>query len=338
MAASSATQAVPLLHASHPGPHRWPGRVDLRCMHGDKEDWTDRTVIVPAVYREWHGKAPPAWLSAQYPVYLYQRENASLPCMCPNRGYESGVYFTFIAQLYNQLPAFTAFIQADWIFLTKTNGGHGFQFWQPRCCEQGAGRPWSDYMPLGGRRSVWPPRCVFRSTAVYAKWVGRRNGALVEACLRELLRVLGVPVAVRPYNRSRPLNVTFYTNMNFVVSRRRIRYYTHTAWRALATRFIDEGVCLPQTVATAAPNGGAVAGAPARGALPAASYASGYGGDVPDVEDAARHAKYTLGMATEIISQTIFNFNPLEEGPAPQVPSDHECERQASTSCAHSNP
>jgi hypothetical protein len=165
-------------------------------MHGDKVDWTDRTVIVPAVYREWHGKAPPAWLSAQYPVYLYQRENASLPCMCPNRGYESGVYFTFIAQLYNQLPAFTAFIQADWIFLTKTNGGHGFQFWQPRCCEQGAGRPWSDYMPLGGRRSVWPPRCVFRSTAVYAKWVGRRNGALVEACLRELLRVLGVPVAV----------------------------------------------------------------------------------------------------------------------------------------------
>jgi hypothetical protein len=106
---------------------------------------------------------------------------------------------------------------------------------------------------------------VFRSTAVYAKWVGRRNGALVEACLRELLRVLGVPVAVRPYNRSRPLNVTFYTNMNFVVSRRRIRYYTHTAWRALATRFIDEGVCLPQTVATAAPNGGAVAGAPAAG-------------------------------------------------------------------------
>ena len=60
-------------------------------MHGDKEDWTDRTVIVPAVYREWHGKAPPAWLSAQYPVYLYQRENASLPCMCPNRGYESGI-------------------------------------------------------------------------------------------------------------------------------------------------------------------------------------------------------------------------------------------------------
>ena len=76
----------------------------------------------------------------------------------------------------------------------------------------------------------------------------------------------------------------------------------------------------------------------ARGALPAASYASGYGGDVPDVEDAARHAKYTLGMATEIISQTIFNFNPLEDGPAPQVPSDRECERQASTSCAHSNP
>ena len=142
-------------------------------------------------------------------------------------------------------------------------------------------------MPLGGRWNVWPPRCVFRSTAVYAKWVGRRNSALVEACLRELLRVLGVPVAVRPYNRSRPLNVTFYTNMNFVVSRRRIRYYTHTAWRALATRFIDEGVCLPQTVATAAPNRGAVAGAMACSGAPAGTCATAWRATNAQAIDAA---------------------------------------------------
>ncbi len=305
-------------------------------MYGDKADWMNRTVIVPAVYKEWRGMGPPAWLSAQYPVYMYQRLNASLPCMCPNRGYESGVYFTFIAQHYNQLPLFAAFIQGDWIFQSKTNGGHGFRFWQPRCCEDAeAGLPWSDYMPLGGRRSVWPPRCVYRSTAVYTRFVGRRNTALVEACVRELLHVLGVPVSVRPYNRTRPLNVTFFTNMNFVVSRRRIRYYTHAAWRTLATRFVEEGVCLPQTVAKAAASGDA----PADPALPTPAAGTGRdGGDTLDVEDAARHAKFTLGMATEIIQQTIFNFNPLEDGPAPQVPSDRECDRQAHVSCAWSNP
>lgn len=137
-AAAPLTQRLPLLQRSAPHMHReqrarealsavhdaaqiWPGRVDLRCLHGDKSDWSNTTVIVPAVYKEWRGGGPPAWLRVQYPVFLYQRLNQSLPCMCANRGYESAVYFYFIAQHYSQLPAYVAFVQGDWIFQSKTS-------------------------------------------------------------------------------------------------------------------------------------------------------------------------------------------------------------------------
>ena len=83
---------------------RWPGAVDLACLHGAQTDWFSSTVVVPAVYREWHGRGPPNWLAEQLPVYLYQRRNASASCYCANRGYESAVYFTFIAQHYARLP------------------------------------------------------------------------------------------------------------------------------------------------------------------------------------------------------------------------------------------
>ena len=45
--------------------------------------------------------------------------------------------------------------------------------------------------------------------------------------------------AVRPPNPLKPLNVTFYTNMNFLASRARLRRYTHHAYRVLATRFVE---------------------------------------------------------------------------------------------------
>ena len=304
-------------------------------MHGDSSDWWNSTVVVPAVYKEWHGGGPPAYLKVQYPVYLYQRLNASQPCMCANRGYESAVYFTFIAQHYNQLPLYSVFIQADWIFQTKTSGGHGFTFWQPRCSSQGSNLPWADYMPLGGRRSVWPPRCVQRSVAWYTHFVGRKNEHLVEACARELLRILDVPVPVRGYNRSQPLDVTFYTNMNFLVSRRRLQHYRHAAWRTLAHRFIEEGMCMPQTVANATAE--ALVAAPPPPPLPpdaSASSAPGGADDFLGVVDSPRFAKITLGMATELLQQTIFNFNPLEHGPVPAVPADRDhCDTPAKTNC-----
>eukprot|EP00966_Prymnesium_polylepis_P224619 5195426-Prymnesium_polylepis.1 len=34
-------------------PAQWPSGVDLRCVRGEQSDWTDRTVIVPATFKEW---------------------------------------------------------------------------------------------------------------------------------------------------------------------------------------------------------------------------------------------------------------------------------------------
>jgi len=302
----------------------WPGRVDLRCLHGSSQDWDNHTVIVPAVYGEWHGRPPPSWLYKQYPVYLYQRVNISRPCACANRGYESGVYFHFIAQHYEQLPAFVAFIQADWIFQSKDHGGRPFEFWQPQCMQRSESEvPWMDYMPLGGRHSIWPPRCVIRSTAWYGHVVGMQHLPLIEACAREVLRILDVPVVVRPYNRSQLLNLTFYTNMNFLVSRQRIRSYAHHAWRALAHRFVEEGVCLPPAA------GGGVVGATADSGVPVSAMGSGSN----TILDSRSFAKFTLGSTTEVLQQTIFGYEPLEHGPAPKVPSGRQCSSHAASWC-----
>ena len=53
----------------------------------------------------------PEWLSAEHTLFMYQRNFSHAPCYCPNRGFEAGVYFTFIAQHYSNLPAFTVFVQ-----------------------------------------------------------------------------------------------------------------------------------------------------------------------------------------------------------------------------------
>jgi hypothetical protein len=314
--------------AANPGPYHmattraspawsrlWPSGVDLNCLYGVQSDWANSTVIVPAVFREWHGHGPPEWLHSQYPVYLYQRRNATAPCYCANRGYESAVYFTFIARHYTHLPAFVAFVQGDWIFATKTSAGAPFRFWQPRCVsgEAASSAPWAAYLPLGGRRSVWPPRCVVRQTSFYSRFVGRQRGPLVEACVRELLHVLGFSGHVRPYARERPLNITFYTNMNFLASRARLRRYRHHAYRVLASRFVEEGVCVPSTSGTSA------------------------GSDVllaHNVSDGPQFAKFTLGMATELLQQGLYGDGPLECGPPPAVPLDEaHCLTPAPTVC-----
>ena len=307
----------------------WPHLVDLRCLHGDQGDWHNSTVVVPAVFREWRGGPPPGWLHAQYPVFLYQRLNVSMPCACPNRGYESGVYLQFIAQHYSMLPRRVAFIQADWIFASKTSAGRPFEFWQPACVEEAVGLaklphdsrdaarlPWIDYMPLGGRRTVWPPRCVIRRTTFYAHFPAlRRNRWLMEACVRELLRLLKQPVSVRPFDHRRPLNITFYTNMNFLVSRRRLHRYPHSSWRRLADRFVNQGVCVPED-------------SPLHNM--SADSADGPGG----VVDARALGKWTLGMTTEVLQQIIFGLAPLEDGPVPEVPrAAKECATRAQTKC-----
>ena len=292
----------------------WPSGVDLACLHGDQSDWSNRTVVVPAVYKEWHGHGPPDWLARQYSIFLFQRRNSSADCYIANKGFESGVYLKFIAQHYLRLPAFVAFMQGDWIFATKSSAGHPFKFWQPHCAGgAAAGQPWSDYMPLGGRRSIWPPRCVTRQLSWYGRLVGGRNGIVVEACARELLRLLEWPGTVRPYNRSHPLNITFYTNMNFLASRQRLRRYTHRAYRQLATRFLDDGVCIPSPRSRSTGGGGGGDGGGGGGAADAvAASSSGVATTAlsemspasllaaSGIVDTADFAKVTLGMATEV--------------------------------------
>lgn len=326
----------------------WPPRsVDLACLHGGHAEWRHSTVIVPAVYREWHGHGPPAHLADQFQVYLYQRRNASLPCFCANRGYESGVYFRFMADHYNHLPALVAFVQGDWVFATKTSAGRPFHFWQPHCmlrqtsasaAASSTSLPWSDYMPLGGRRSVWPPRCVARPTTWYGRFVGRGRAPVVEACARELLHVVGWPGPLRPYDRARPLNITFYTNMNFLASRARLQRYPHRVYRLLARRFVDEGVCVPPLLSHAAPSA-ATSDSPSHATPFPGPRDDGGGGHAvlaqTNVTDAPEIAKFTLGMATELLQQSIFGDSPLENGPPPLVPQDGEhCAIPAQTSCA----
>ena len=320
----------------------WPGAVDLSCLYGAQTDWTNSTVIVPAVYREWHGRGPPAWLAEQYPVYLYQRRNASASCYCANHGYESGVYFTFVARHYLRLPKWTAFVQGDWIFSSKTSAGGPFRFWQPRCAAATAARalPWAEYMPLGGRRTAWPPRCVIRQTSFYGRFVGKRNGVVVEACVRELLRLAGWSGALRPYDAARPLNITFYTNMNFLASRSRLRRYTHRAYRQLASRFIDANVCVPPsatstpTAAVATDGGRGGGGLAAIGGVGEAVASEALAAH-PGVFDKPEFSKFTLGMATELLQQSLFGDGPLEDGPPPLVPKDGEhCEEAAVSRCS----
>ena len=347
----------------------WPSGVDLACLHGDASDWSNRTLIVPAVFREWRNHQPPPWLVSQYPVYLYQRTNASANCFCANRGYESAVYLHFIAQHYTRLPAYVAFVQADWTFSTKTNLGKPFQFWQPRCMQQRVLLPWSDYMPLGGRRSVWPPRCVSRQLSWYHKVVGKRHVAVVEACVRELLRLVGWPDgSVRPYNRTMPLNVTFYTNMNFLASRARLRRYSHQTYRTLADRFVVQGVCVPPPARASNSSGHGHGGSSSHfrhTSLLSSNHSSLHNWSVHDgslggeslsfppappngltspeailaywgIKDHAGFAKATLGMATELLQQALFADKPvLEDAPPPNVPLDGDhCEAPAVTKCS----
>ena len=98
-------------------------RIDGGSGSSIESFWDNAAVVVPAVYKEWLSRntsdgskqIPPTWLVEQYSVYLYQRWDASAPCHCPNRGYESGIFLRFLSDHYSRLPSVVAFVQADWL-------------------------------------------------------------------------------------------------------------------------------------------------------------------------------------------------------------------------------
>jgi len=176
--------------------------------------------------------------------------------------------------------------------------------------------------------------CVIRSTSFYNRYSrGSKKFpavALMEACAHELLRVLRVPVAVRPHDKSKPLNLTFFSNMNFMVSRERLQFYRYAAWSLLADRFVNVNLCLPWTKLNSTSND----------TMPSSTNVSVAGAIVEDddetgqVVDLYRVAKFTLGMTTEFLQQTIFGFSPLEDGPTPAVPLDkNHCLNPAPSEC-----
>ena len=131
---------------------------------------------------------------------------------------------------------------------------------------------------------------------------------------------------VRPYEAERPLNITFYTNMNFLASRQRLKRYAHRVYTTLAKRFVEDGVCVPS----------GSRGEWMRGSGGSDSRAGDatIGPPVP-VDDKIDFAKWTLGMATEFLQQAIFGDSPLEDGPAARVPLDEQhCTEAARTTCS----
>ena len=243
--------------------------ADTRCLlgKGAGEDWVNATVLVAAEYLEWHfavggaNSSVPAWLLAQVTTYLYQRHDSALPCFCPNRAFEAGVYLQFVVQHWRHLPARVAFVQADWFEPLKNirPHNHPFDFWQLRCNDLTALS--YHWMPLGKRNTVWPPRQITRRSTFWeghALALGVRGiSHMVEACWRNMLSDFRLKFssadaarADRWQHSRAALNVTFFPYMNLLVSRERLQSYPLTSYLSLFTRLVTFGSCLYPSTAT----------------------------------------------------------------------------------------
>ena len=305
------------------------------CLHhGDASSstitthsWHSSAVVVPAIFREWGSTlplSPPPWLTAQYPVYLYQRLNSSFPCFCLNRGYESGIILQFLVDHYTRLPAIVAFVQADW--LQRARGVMGlpapFDFWQPQCALERIDAPWHSWMPLGKRHSCWPPGHMWRN-AMY--WEHARSqhthgapsvsAALVDACWHALLGIFGQS-SLSPLIR---LNLTFYPYQNFVASRGQLRQHGHERYKLAHERLVINGTCLyPATQPD--PRGDAF----------------------PPLHDSLAVSKQTVAKGMEHVMHAIFGGRPLDAGVSDatyaSVPASRNCTLAARTfnpACVH---
>ena len=282
------------------------------CLHGDATSWSTAAVIVPAVFKEWGTTlplTPPQWLTAQYPVYLYQRLNASFPCFCINRAYESGVFLRFLVDHFTRLPAVVTFVQADWLQTGRGVQPTPFAFWQPNCALARPNEPYHRWMPLGKRRTCWPPGTVRRSASWWSTPQSRRQSPhshvgppLIEACWHELLRIFG-----RPIDPSARINLTFYPYQNFLASREQLREHAHSTYEQAYEQLVVKGTCLSSPTQR-----------DANGAV---------------VHDSLGASKETVAKGMEHLMHAIFGGRPLDV-------SDADPERFAvlplSENCTHS--
>jgi hypothetical protein len=78
--------------------------------------WRTPVVVVPAVYNELDETVPGWYVASLWSgfrsLYLYQRRDPDAPRYAPNFGTESGVYYRFIVDHYDDLPDVTVFVHS----------------------------------------------------------------------------------------------------------------------------------------------------------------------------------------------------------------------------------
>ena len=289
-------------------------RIDGGSGSSIESFWDNAAVVVPAVYKEWLSRntsdgskqIPPTWLVEQYSVYLYQRWDASAPCHCPNRGYESGIFLRFLSDHYSRLPSVVAFVQADWLQEARMRPPVAFDFWQPRCMLEGSAiHASSRWMPLGKRHTCWPPGQMRRGSSYWPNKRSHASGLLIEACWHELLGMF----EQRPPSQSTRLNLTFYPFQNFLASREQLLAHPHSSYHFAYERLVLNGTCLsPPSQLWPRPSGEKVL-----------------------VSDALAHNKETAGKGMEHLMHAIFGGQPAEHAPPARIPANKMCIEQASS-------
>ena len=202
-----------------------------------REAWPKKTVVVPAVFREWDD-AIPAWAcpdsQQKYVVTtpFYQRLDASAPRFVPNNGYELGVFLRFIVDHYSHLPERVVFLQAD-ADTSVSDLAHRLN-----SLEDGVMSAASGYLPLND--------ALVRNRSL-AKMVYWRPGhplfgigPAVARCWELVLHWFGRAAAIP---NIRDATVSFFCCNMFAVSRENIEQHSLATWRLAYERVVEKGSC-----------------------------------------------------------------------------------------------
>ena len=99
-----------------------------------------------------------------------------------------------------------------------------------------------DWLPLGKRHNLWPPRQVVRSASFWRSHAlahgARGVDELVLRCWQDVLADFG-----RDAPNATNASIRFFPYMNLLASRARLRSYPLAAWRAVHGRLM-RGLCL----------------------------------------------------------------------------------------------
>ena len=218
----------------------------------------------------------------------------------------------FLVDHFARLPALVAFVQADWLQVSRGGAPTPFTFWQPACALARPDEPWHRWMPLGKRHNCWPPGYMRRSASYWHKRSSAASQAQVEACWHELLRVFGQPV-----DPAAQLTLTFYPYQNFLASRSQLHTHSYSDYRLAYDRLVINGSCFDP---------------------PAQRDAHGL-----PAHDSVPFHKETVAKGMEHLMHVIFGGRPLDAGEGDatsyvRLPANRSCTdaaRSPSPACTH---